>query len=77
LCDELKRVYSTAEQLSTNRVTFCGRVGPLITSELFLLATVRTEGIDLGARLRDSGIELNTLERVAVHQLKEPEKLMF
>lgn len=74
--DELKRVYSTAEQLSPNRVTSFGRVVPLITPELFLVATVRTEG-NLGDRLRDSGIEVGVLERVAIRQLKEPDKLMF
>jgi len=77
LSDELKRVYSTAEQLSPNKVTSFGRVVPLITPELFLVAAVRTEGIELGAQLRDSGIELRALEQVAVQQLQEPDKLMF
>jgi hypothetical protein len=77
LSDELKRVYSTAEQLSPNKVTSFGRVVPLITLELFLVAAVRTEGIELGARLRDFGIELRALEQVAVQQLQEPDKLMF
>lgn len=77
LSDELKRVYSTAEQLSVNRVTSFGCAVPLITPELFLVATVRSEGIYLAAPIRDSGIELNTLERIAIQQLKEPEKLMF
>jgi len=75
--DELKRVYSTAEQLSPNKVTSFGRVVPLITPELFLVAAVRTDGIELAARLKDSGIELGALEHVAVRQLKEPDKLMF
>jgi len=74
---ELKRVYSTAEELSPNKVTSFGRIVPLITPELFLVATVRTEGIELAARLKDSGIELGTLEHIAVQQLKEPDKLMF
>jgi len=74
--DDLKRVYSTAEQLSPNRVTFGGIV-PLITPELFLFSTLRTEGIELAARLKDSGIELRALEQVALQQLSEPDKLMF
>lgn len=77
LSDELKRVYLTAEQLTPNRVTSSGRVVPLITPELFLVAAIRTEGIDLGARIMDSGIEFNALEQIAIQQLKEPEKLMF
>ena len=75
--DELKRVYSTAEQLSPNKVTSFGSIVPLITPELFLFSTVRTEGIELAARLKDSGIELRALEQVALQQLNEPDKLMF
>jgi len=75
--DELKQVYSTAEELSPNRVTSYGRVVPLITPELFLLATARADGIELGTRLRDSGMELDALEQVALQQLKDPSKLMF
>jgi hypothetical protein len=75
--DELKRVYSAAEELSPNKVTSFGRVVPFITPELFLFATVRTEGIELGSRLRECGIDLEMLEQVATKQLKEPEKLMF
>lgn len=75
--DELKRVYSTAEQLSPNKVTSFGQVVSLITPELFLFATVRTNGIELGTRLKDSGIELGALEQSATQQLKEPDKLMF
>ena len=77
LSDELKRVYGTAEGLSPNKVTSFGRVVPLITPELFLVATVRTEGVELGKRLRDSGIQLRALEEVAVRPLDVPDKLMF
>jgi hypothetical protein len=74
----LKRVYSTAEEISPNKVTHpVGVVVPLITPELFLVATVRTDGIELGTRLRDSEIELAALEQFAMQQLKEPDKLMF
>jgi len=75
--DELKRVYLTAEELSPNKVTTFGRVVPLITPELFLVATVRTEGIELGSRLRECGVDLEKLEQVATRQLNDPEKLMF
>jgi hypothetical protein len=75
--EELKRVYSTAEELSPNKVTSFGHVVPMITPELFLLATVRTGGVDLGARLRGFGIDLGKLEQVATEELKQPEKLMF
>jgi hypothetical protein len=77
LSDELKRVYSTAEGMSPNKVTSFGRVVPLITPELFLVATARTEGVELGKRLRDSGIEMGALEEVAIQQLEVPDKLMF
>jgi hypothetical protein len=75
--DDLKRVYATAEEISPNKVAPLGVIVPLITPELFLVATVRTDGIALGTRLRESGIELAALERVAMQQLKEPDKLMF
>lgn len=77
LSDELKRVYSTAERISPNKVTSFDRVVPLITPELFLLATIGTEGIELGKRLKDAGIQLKALEEVATEQLQSPEKLMF
>ena len=77
LSDELKRVYGTAEGLSPNKVTSFGRDVQLITPELFLIATVRTEGVELGKRLRDSGIQLRALEEVAVRPLDVPDKLMF
>lgn len=77
LSDELKRVYSTAEEISPNKVTSSGHLLPLITPELFLIATVRTEGVELGSRLKESGIDLGRLEHAATDQLKRPEKLMF
>jgi len=76
--DDLKRVYSTAEEISPNKVKHpVAGIVPLITPELFLVATIRTEGVALAIRLRDSGIELAALEQAAMQQLKEPEKLMF
>jgi hypothetical protein len=76
--DDLKRVYATAEEISPNKVSHpVGVVVPLITPELFLVATVRTDGIVLGPQLRASGIELAALEQIALQHLKEPEKLMF
>jgi hypothetical protein len=76
--DDLKRAYSKAEEPSPNKVTHpVGRTVPLITPELFLFATIQTESIQLGAQLRDSGLELTALEQVALRQVKEPDKLMF
>ena len=77
LSDELKRVFLTAEELSPNKVTSFGLLVPLITPELFLAATIRTDGIELGSLLRESGIDLERLEQMATKQLSEPEKLMF
>ena len=76
--DDLKRVYPTAEEISPNKVKHpVGVIVPLITPALFLVATVRTDGKELGTKLEDSGIERAALEQVAMRQLKEPEKLMF
>jgi hypothetical protein len=75
--EELKRVFSTAERLSPNKVTAFGQLVPLITPELFLFAVMRTDGIPLSERLIASDVRLNELERVATQQLKSPEKLMF
>jgi hypothetical protein len=77
LSDELKRASSTAEEMSPNRVTSFGRVVPLITPELFLVATFRTDGVELGSRLWESGIDLEKLEQAATKQLNQPEKMMF
>ncbi len=77
LSDELTRVYSKAEELTPNKVTSFGHVVPLITPELFLFATARTEGVELGSRLIECGIDLEGLGQVATKHLNEPEKLMF
>jgi hypothetical protein len=58
-------------------VTSFGRVVPLITPELFLFATFRTEDVELGKRLGGSGIDLKALEEVAIRPLEVPDKLMF
>jgi hypothetical protein len=70
--DELKRVYSTAKSLSRNKFDSFGKVVPLITPELFLFATIRTEGIELGERLRMAGLRLEALEEAATRQLVSP-----
>jgi hypothetical protein len=44
----------------------------LITPELFLFATIRTEGIELGERLRMAGLRLEALEEAATRQLVSP-----
>src|SRR5581483_9727456 len=75
--EELKRVFSTAERLSPNKVNAFGQLIPLITPELFLFALVRTDAIPISDQLIESDIHLNELERVVTQQLKFPEKLMF
>ena len=75
--EELKRVFSTAESLSPNKVTASGHLVPLITPELFLFAVMRTEGIPIGERLIESGIRRDELERAATRQFEFPQKLMF
>jgi hypothetical protein len=68
-------VYSAAISLSRNKFESFGQVVPLITPELFLFATIRTEGIDLGERLRMAGLRLEALEEAATRQLISPEKM--
>lgn len=75
--DELKQVYSTIEQLSPNKVTMFERVVPLITPELFLLATTRTEGVELGKRMIEAGLRLSELEQAALKVVEAPNKFMF
>jgi hypothetical protein len=58
-------------------VTSFGGVVPLLTPELFFVATVRTEDVELGKRPRDSGVDLKALEEVAIRPLEIPDKLMF
>jgi hypothetical protein len=73
--DELERVYSAAISLSRNKFKSFGQVVPLITPELFLFATIRTEGIQLRERLRMAGLRLKALEEAATRQLVSPEKM--
>ncbi|HYY68905.1 MAG TPA: hypothetical protein VE734_04170 [Terriglobales bacterium] len=63
--------------LSPNKVTAFERVVPLITPELFLLATVRTDDLELGRRMAEAGLRLNELEDFATTPLESPEKLRF
>jgi hypothetical protein len=75
--DELNRVYQTAERLSVNNINIVGQVVPLITPEMFLLATIRTEGVELGSRLLEAGLRLDDLEVVACQPLQSPGSLQF
>jgi len=75
--EELKRVFSTAESLSPNKVTASGHLVPLITPELFLFAIIRTEGISMGQQLIAAGIRLDELKADATRHFEFPEKLMF
>ena len=61
--------------LSPNKVTAFERVVPLITPELFLLATVRTDDLELGRRMAEAGLRLNELEDFATTPLDSLEKL--
>ena len=74
---DLKKVYALAEQLSPYRVNSFGNVVPMITPELFLLATSRADGIVLGERLRESGLLIDALQRAATRPLANPEQLIF
>jgi len=67
--DELNRVYATAEALSPNKVPALRSDVSFITPELFLLATVRTDGVDLGTKMAKSGLRVELLEGIAIKQL--------
>lgn len=75
--EDVKRVYTTAENISPNRVQSFGRIVPLITPELFLVAILRTEDVPLGKLLRESALRSELLQQVALQKLDEPEKMQF
>lgn len=75
--EDLKHVISTAAKLTPNKVESFGRALPLITPELFLFATTRTEDVELSGKLANSGLRLDLLEEAALERLESPEKLRF
>jgi hypothetical protein len=74
---ELKRLLETGERLTPYKVSERGRILPLLTPEIMLLAFVRTEGIPLGKHLQGSGLMVDRLEEAANRHIEKPEKLMF
>ena len=74
-----------AETLSLDQIRAFSAIGlktailslTIITPELFLLATVRTDDLELGRRMAEAGLRLNELEDFATTPLESPEKLRF
>ena len=74
---DLRRLFETGEKLTPHKVTDRGKLLPLLTPEIMLLAFIRMENIPLGKHLRDTGLLADKLEESAMHHLEKPEKLMF
>jgi hypothetical protein len=79
---EWKQVFESAEHMTPHTVVspapwLKGRVMPLLTPEVMILALTRTEGISIGDRLRKSGLMIEKLEEAAMRPIQSPEKLLF
>ena len=74
--EDLKKVLLLAEQLSPYQVQSFGKVVPMITPELFLLATANAD-LALSHRLMESGLRHDQLRSEATRPLEHPERLLF
>jgi hypothetical protein len=77
LSPEWKRIFETGERLTPYRAPHRGRILPLLTPEIMLLAVVRTEGIPIVKHLQNTDLMLDKLEEAAKRHIDNPEKLMF
>ena len=74
---EWKLLFETGEKLTPIKVSWGGRILPLLTPEVMLLAFIRTENIPLGKHLEETGLLVGKLEEAANRHIENPEKLMF
>lgn len=62
---ELDRIFVTAGDLSPRRDHADGREIPVVTVECVLLAIVKNEELEIGRKLRATGLDVKELERTA------------
>jgi hypothetical protein len=72
-----QRLFETGEKLTPYKVSWRGKVLPLLTPEVMLLAFIRTEDIPVGKHLQGTGLLVDKLEEAAKRHIENPEKLMF
>jgi hypothetical protein len=72
-----QRLFETGEKLTPYKVPWRGKILPLLTPEVMLLAFIRTEDIPLGKHLQETGLLVDKLEEAAKRHIEKPEKLMF
>jgi hypothetical protein len=65
---ELEAILRKAEAIAPHRDTFEGREIPILTSECVLLAMTKIEGLEVGRRLMESGLDAALLE----HEARNP-----
>jgi len=62
---ELEAILRKAEEIAPHHDTFEGRPVPILTSECVLLAMTKMEGLEIGRRLVESGLDAELLEQEA------------
>ena len=77
LSPDWQRLFATGEKLTPHKVSSGGKILPLLTPEVMLLAFVRTEEIPVGKHLKETGLLVDKLEEAAMRHRENPEKLMF
>jgi hypothetical protein len=72
-----QRLFDTGEKLTPYKVSERGRLLPLLTPEIMLLAFIRTDDLPLGKHLEETGLLMDELENAAKRHIEHSEKLMF
>ena len=72
-----QRLFDTGETLTPYKVSERGRLLPLLTPEIMLLAFIRTDDLPLSKHLEETGLLVDELENAAKGHIEHPEKLMF
>jgi hypothetical protein len=72
-----QRLFVTGEKLTPHKVAWQQTPLPLLTTEVMILAVIRTENLAIAKNLRETGLLVDKLEEAAYRHIENPEKLMF
>jgi hypothetical protein len=69
---DLNSILRKAEDIAPHHDSYEGRLLPILTSECVLLAIANNEGSSIGQTLRDSGLDVASLEQAARNPKRAP-----
>ena len=77
LSDDWKKLFALGEHITAYRGDFQGRSLPLLTPEVMLLATIRSQQLPIAKALLESRVIVDKVEEAAIRHVENPEHLRF